>query len=158
MSSPSTLVHTRSRHRWHVVGVVLAAALTFGLIASCGDGSSTKQAAPDAGAPQRGGGFETEAMANVPSPADGNAEAQPVTEGGTTSQSFQVPGVAADAIRSYQQLASGAGWQVVAPPTADGATDWTMTLNRSGQTLLVTASPAGEGAGTTELSLEVSGG
>lgn len=152
---PTTPHRTR---RWTALVVAVLSIATTGLATACGDDSATINSAPDAAAPQRAGGFETDAMANVPTPPDGHADSQPTAAGSTTTQSFQVPGAAADVINSYRTLATGAGWKVISAPTSEGTSDWSMTLTRDSQTLLVTAAPAGDGANTAELSLEVSGG
>lgn len=137
--------------------VVALAALGLG---GCGDSTTAPESAANnnlnPAQPQVSGGFASDQFAGVPAPSDGTADSEPVTQGNTTTQSFRVPGAAADAIRSYAQLAGSHGWEVITPPTSSGSTDWTMTLTRDGQELLVTAAPATGGSGASELSLEVS--
>jgi hypothetical protein len=102
-------------------------------------------------------GDETDTL-NAPVPEDASASGDPVVDGSTTTQSFLVQDSTPDVvITAYQSLAESDGWVVEDPPAQTGTTDWSLTMTKDGEVLVVTTAPAGVAGdpGEVELALQV---
>jgi hypothetical protein len=139
-------VRARKPRRTRQVVVCAGAALLF---VGCTGGAPS----PPADQPAASGGtFEAGAFADLPKPPSAAPFDDPVIQGSTIVQSFEVAGSSpAQILGFYENVLPQDGWTVSTAPAATGATDWTGNWMQGDVLLEVSASPSvgdgGPGAG-----------
>ena len=130
--------------------------ITCAMISGCGSRVPGSETDPASSGVRTADGPEPSINAlGAPVPANAVPYDDPVVDEHTTTQSFELldlsPG---DAIEAYPPLAEASGWTTATGPSADGLTDYTLTMTKDNQSLLITTAPA-DTDGDTELSLEI---
>jgi hypothetical protein len=126
--------------------VVLLAALTAGVLASC---DSHGGRAPG-GQPANGD------LAGIPLPAGAQPLGPSVRKQGVSTRSYKVTGISArDVFELYERALPPKGW-TEAGGGRSGATDYRSVWDNGGQRLTVSTSPFGSGGGVrTQLNLQL---